>query len=565
MTSARRVLLIGWSAADWQLLQALLDEGALPNLASFLLRGAKGKLKTLQPQFEPLLWTSMATGQRADVHGVAHGLSKTRGLERPVDPVSGRDRHCRALWDMAAANGLGSAVINWPLTYPLPRVNGICVSDAWFALARNEEGGLQAPAPYACQPSALGEELAAVRMYPEALAAEEIGWFVADLEAAEAEQDPMLLSLAIALARTINTHAAAIEALAQDDWRLGMLRYDLLELLGPAFMACRAPRLPYISDAQFQRYQHTMTTACSYLDLLFGALLEHCDDDVTVLLVSERGLLSNNERPADAMTAFQQSGGVPWYREHGIFAAAGPGITPGGGVQGATLLDVTPTVLALLGVPLADDMPGRCLREMMPGVKLEEPVGSYDRGTQPAGAGAAWRAGERAAALRNALTQRWLPAAPGQTEQTEQAARDAQLDRDFNLAMVALDARRPNQALRYLQRLHEARPGDDRVSLHLARCLRATGEPAAARALLEQVVDFAEPRPYELMQLAQLHLADGEHDRALMLLFRAEQAEGQRPAVHSQIGLVYAALERWDEAERAFRKALERDAGHAPA
>jgi tetratricopeptide (TPR) repeat protein len=560
MAPARRVLLVGWSAADWPLLEPLLAAGALPNLSRFLARSARGRLRTLQPQFPPLLWTSLATGQRADVHGVVQpAAADARGA---VNPVSARDRQARALWDFVEASGGTSALVNWPLTHPLPAFRGDCASDAFFLLQRGAADALALPPDGSFRPPAKGKELAACRLSPLQFAAEEMDFFLADREAAEAEADPMLTQLALALARNVNVHAAAMELLGGADWQLGMVRYDLLELLGPPFMACRPPQLPYIPVAQFERYRGTLDAACRYLDLLFGALLERaCDDETAVLLVSERGMQHGDLRPQDARTAFEQRGGVPWYREHGLFAAAGPGIDAGGGVQGAGLLDIVPTALALLGLPGAKDLPGRTLREMMPGAAEVPPIGSYDLVPLP-GAGQPLTADERASALANARQQRWLDRETGDDLGTPD---DARTDRDFNLAIVALDARRPRAARRLLERVYRARPEDDRVRLHLARCLRACGDRGGAEALLEQVVDHADPRPYERIQLAQLQLAAGEHDRALANLFRAEQSEGMRPGVHLAIGRVYLALERWEEAGRAFRKALERDPENAAA
>ncbi|MHA7815348.1 MAG: tetratricopeptide repeat protein [Pseudohaliea sp.] len=560
MAPAGRLLLVGWSAADWLLLEPLLAAGALPNLSRFLARGARGRLRTLQPQCQPLLWTSLATGRRADSHGVVHGtVADARG---GVDPVSARDRQARALWDLVETAGGASAVVNWPLTYPLPAFRGACASDAFFLLRRGGDDALEAPPADSFRPLARGEELAGSRLSPMHFFAEEMDFFLADREAAEAEADPMLTQLALSLARNVNVHAAAMALLAADDWRLGMVRYDLLELLGPPFMACRPPQLPYLPDGRFERYRGTLDAACRYLDLLFGALLDHaCTEDTAVLLVSERGMQAGDLRPQDARTAFEQRGGVPWYREHGLFAAAGPAIEAGGAVQGAGLLDVVPTALALLGVPGAADLPGRSLREMMPGVAEVAPRGSYEL-VPLRGAGQSLTPGERGTALVSARQQRWLDGAGDDDLGTPE---DARTDRDFNLAIAALDARRPRAARGLLERVYRARPDDDRVRLHLARCLRACGDRAGAGALLEQVVDHADPRPYERIQLAQLQLAAGEHDRALANLFRAEQSEGMRPGVHLAIGRVYLALERWDEAGRAFRKALERDPESAAA
>src|SRR5205823_6613802 len=52
------------------------------------------------------------------------------------------------------------------------------------------------------------------------------------------------------------------------------------------------------------------------------------------------------------------------HRENGIFLAQGPSVRPGAVAQDARLIDVAPTLLYLLGVPLPDDMDGRVLDEI---------------------------------------------------------------------------------------------------------------------------------------------------------------------------------------------------------
>ena len=62
----------------------------------------------------------------------------------------------------------------------------------------------------------------------------------------------------------------------------------------------------------------------------------------------------------------------------GVFIASGGPIRKGVEVR-ATILDVTPTVLAILGLPVADDMPGRVLEEILEPAHLERfPVRRID-------------------------------------------------------------------------------------------------------------------------------------------------------------------------------------------
>ena len=52
------------------------------------------------------------------------------------------------------------------------------------------------------------------------------------------------------------------------------------------------------------------------------------------------------------------------HRSTGIFVAAGPNICDGGRIEGARIVDVAPTVLYALGLPIPEDMDGRPLLEI---------------------------------------------------------------------------------------------------------------------------------------------------------------------------------------------------------
>jgi arylsulfatase A-like enzyme len=49
----------------------------------------------------------------------------------------------------------------------------------------------------------------------------------------------------------------------------------------------------------------------------------------------------------------------------GIFIGTGPGFQTGAKPENANLLDIAPTVLHLLGVPVPEDMDGRVLTEVL--------------------------------------------------------------------------------------------------------------------------------------------------------------------------------------------------------
>jgi len=62
------------------------------------------------------------------------------------------------------------------------------------------------------------------------------------------------------------------------------------------------------------------------------------------------------------------------HRDDGIFLAEGPGVLPGKTLQGAKIIDVAPTLLHLLDVPVPGDMDGRVLLDMLDSEWAPTPV-----------------------------------------------------------------------------------------------------------------------------------------------------------------------------------------------
>ncbi len=80
------------------------------------------------------------------------------------------------------------------------------------------------------------------------------------------------------------------------------------------------------------------------------------------------------------------------HRRHGIFIAWGAGIRRGTTVAGARILDLAPTILHLMGLPVPDDMDGRVLTEAL---TITRPV-EYQAAGPSAGAEAALSSEEEA-------------------------------------------------------------------------------------------------------------------------------------------------------------------------
>src|SRR5450432_1509298 len=106
---ARRILLIGWDAADWRFIDPLIERGLMPTLATLRARGAWGNIATLRPALSPMLWTSIATGKRPTKHGIL-GFTEVAPDGVSVRPASSTSRRVKALWNILTQSGRRSLV-----------------------------------------------------------------------------------------------------------------------------------------------------------------------------------------------------------------------------------------------------------------------------------------------------------------------------------------------------------------------------------------------------------------------------------------------------------------------
>ncbi len=107
-----KVIVLGLDAATWKQMDPLIDAGLLPNIAGRASRGCRGSLETLYPTISPLIWTSMATGVPAEMHGRDFTITRIPGSYR-FSQETGRLLTYPALWQVADHYGLRSVTVNW--------------------------------------------------------------------------------------------------------------------------------------------------------------------------------------------------------------------------------------------------------------------------------------------------------------------------------------------------------------------------------------------------------------------------------------------------------------------
>ena len=122
---AKKLLLVGWDSADWQIINPLLESGAMPALQTLISRGVMGNLASMEPMISPMLWNSIATGKRPDKHGIL-GFIEPDPDNRDVRPFTSTSRKCKALWNILTQCHLKSQVVAWFAGHPAEPILVLC-------------------------------------------------------------------------------------------------------------------------------------------------------------------------------------------------------------------------------------------------------------------------------------------------------------------------------------------------------------------------------------------------------------------------------------------------------
>lgn len=235
----RRVLLVGWDSADWQIIDPLVDAGKMPVLQQLIETGVSGRLGSLEPMVSPLLWTSIATGKRAYSHGI-YSFTTSDPQAGTVRSVGSHHRTCRAVWNILHHEGRRSVICNWFASHPAEPVNGLVVSNE-FPIVRSCTGPADRALRASVHPLAHWDKLADLRVGPEDIDGSIIKLLVPRAEEVNQEQDTRLARLAALLAENFNVHSAFTYGLEAIEWDFAAVYYEAIDLIAHYFMRYVAP------------------------------------------------------------------------------------------------------------------------------------------------------------------------------------------------------------------------------------------------------------------------------------------------------------------------------------
>jgi predicted AlkP superfamily phosphohydrolase/phosphomutase len=353
-----RVLLIGIDGANFRAITPLTNQGRLPNLQKLAHEGVHGPVHAHMPLWSPRIWNSIASGKHPKKHGIL-GFVHDEVLYRSTD------RKVHALWNIASDAGLRVGVVNWWNSYPPEKINGVMITDhvipGMTKQRRLAHGAAEAPeSSNVVYPPEWSDRITAIA---------ENGLPPTDTPDPFAPGD--------ALPAWVKT--AALSRAFLDDGRIVQMALAIDEELHPDLLMVFLPGIDRVShwlwgnlepedlypprlrpSAEERRAgARALYDYYAYTDELIGVLLDRFGADDLRIVVSDHGF--------EGGVFFQTLTGQHESKKaaEGVFYARGPGILPGSKARGAdgplSVDDITPTILAWLGLPIGADMDGRPL------------------------------------------------------------------------------------------------------------------------------------------------------------------------------------------------------------
>jgi len=382
----------------------LIKSGRLPNLARVVREGASGTLLSMEPSASPSLWTTIATGVGPDRHGIHNFVVPVGGeaaLHGPVEeegawgrasvrPVTSTMRRAPAFWNILGRYDRRVGVVGWLVTWPAEPVNGFIVSTYLpyvynWSTGRPLKGTLVEGIPHQTFPEGLIEEVAPYKVRPQDIDPATIARYYdpaavqhllpGDRECVTGFQWSLACDETF---RKIGRHLFTrypVDLFAVYFGGVDVASHRFWKFAHPDAMpyGVRPQDAPVLAGVIDAYYQH--------VDEALGEYLGDLGPSDSLIVLSDHGFHAvwSPGRP-------DTSG---HHRLEGVMAFWGRGIARGRRLPDAHLVDVLPTVLRLLDLPIARTLEGKAVETAFePGFLAAHPerqVDDYGEAAAPPG------------------------------------------------------------------------------------------------------------------------------------------------------------------------------------
>jgi len=262
------VLVVGLDGATFDLMLPWIDQGRLPHLGRVLRSGARSRLESTIPPITPCAWSSFMTGKNPGKHGLFDFIEPDG--ERGFRFTNASFRDGETLWGCLSRRGRRVGVVNVPMTYPPEPVNGFLIS------------GLDTPHEHSpfMYPVEIRQELkeAGIRYRIDQ---QHLG----NMRTSARRRQQLAAIFEAETART-----AAFRRLSDGrecDFR--MIVYGATDQVQHHFWHFMDETHDKYDAAGAEEFRHAIRDTYMHCDAQLGLLLDECDDDTIVIVMSDHG------------------------------------------------------------------------------------------------------------------------------------------------------------------------------------------------------------------------------------------------------------------------------------
>jgi len=348
------LLVIGIEGLELDIVHRLVGEGKLPHFQELIQSGATGTFTNLGKATEAgVAWTSVATGMTPQNHGLGATVTRRQGVETTTGAFPD-NRTAETLWTIAGSKGLSVCVVGWPATWPAEEVDGILVGPYEQYVLSRKLSNSHARGVY---PPEQLEFVDGFILDPEAIQRRDLERFLVQdsrlgLEALVGQNyeslreayggDRSAVDLTLHGCRAVDADAAIVcleglNLVSQRFWHyMDPTPFERLDA---------RPEDQEFFDGQIEALGVTIERYYGFIDGLIGELAAAAGGDATIAVVADHGYVG---------IEFDRQGmpkvGHHMHSDRGVWIINGPRVRAGATVDGGTIMDFAPTLLAAAGI-----------------------------------------------------------------------------------------------------------------------------------------------------------------------------------------------------------------------
>ncbi|MBD3170381.1 MAG: hypothetical protein GF307_12930 [candidate division Zixibacteria bacterium] len=412
-----KVYFLGLDGATWDIIDSyLLEKQQGQNFRKLIAEGAAGSMKSLQTEVLPMtmlygmgamspsIWETMATGLHETDHnifdfsalelpGMSSYIPLTLGLSSMRDNLINSTNHRgMRIWEILDSNGIQSLIVRWLTTWPVDSFDNSIIVSERFHLRQS----------YSVFPYSLEDSLPPFKKTPAVELSDRFDClfsYTGKVSYSEIiNNDPVYAREPLAM-------RIAFESYSVDKYYEN-LSHELLDRENPRFFAWYTRGLDNVQHMTWEFFQpehfdkrpneeEIKRLGCiipgyyDYCDEAVGNFISRLDDKTILIVASDHGGQAQFIPYADFLETVMgkddvtERSGV--HHIDGVIAMYGPYIKQGYEIKNASVKDIAPTILYLMGFPVARDMIGKVITEAIEDDFLEKyPIRHIDTYGAPA-------------------------------------------------------------------------------------------------------------------------------------------------------------------------------------